>query len=90
MSLTALLPSLASRFRIGRRARPIEPQRELYVVIAYHKQTETHHGPFNCEADAASWARAKLKFSAMYGWEIAPLYGPDEGGAVPVQREAAQ
>ncbi|MFL5063425.1 MAG: hypothetical protein ACJ8FU_08420 [Xanthobacteraceae bacterium] len=91
-----LLPTLGDRVRSLLGAIEPEPEpeihavRELFVVVAYHKGTETFHGPFSCQADAATWARAKLKFTAMYGWEIEPLYGPEEDGAVPAQPEAAR
>lgn len=90
--LAAILPSVTSRFRDLMGARDIEPETEpvvpdlpkLWVVIASHRPAvETIHGPFSGFADAEVWARVHLKTSAALGWEIEPLYAPEEGGKPP-------
>ena len=59
--------------------KPAEPD---CIVVAFHPGSrETYHGPFTREADAEAWARAHLKFSAKEGWEIEPLYAPEDRNA---------
>lgn len=68
--------------------KPTEPQaKSPCLVLAFHPGGHTtHHGPFAQEADAEAWARAHLKFSAKYGWEIEPLYRPEQGGSPAEER----